>query len=162
MQNMNKNAFSIISLSVLGVLAIAAVAFAASVSLPKGYEKWAKSKQQVVNDKKSLFYGIHYTYVDSKALKAYKSGGAYPEGSRFVVVQYGIREQGGKPVRGKKSMIVLMKKDKRQTQTGGWLFAGFTPEGRPSGIDPVKNCYECHRKEASDRGLVISRFADFR
>lgn len=159
---MNKNAISIISLSVLGLVAIAAAAFAASVSLPKGYEKWAKSKQQIVNDKKSLFYGIHYTYVDSKAMKAFKSGGTYPEGSRFVVVQYGIRDVGGKPVQGKKSMIVLMKKDKRQKQTGGWLFAGFTPEGRPSGIDPVKNCYECHRKEAGDRDLVISRFADFR
>ncbi|MEA5113917.1 MAG: cytochrome P460 family protein [Geobacteraceae bacterium] len=159
---MKTNALTITFTSIFALLAISVAAFAATMSLPKGYEKWAKSKQQVVNDKKSIFYGIHYTYVDAKAMKAYKSGGKYPEGSQFVVVQYGIKEEGGKPVRGKKSMIVLMKKDKKQKETGGWLFAGFTPEGKPSGIDPVKNCYECHVKEASDRGLVISRFADFR
>jgi hypothetical protein len=133
-----------------------------TVSLPKGYEKWEKSKQKLDNDKKSLFYGIHYLYVDKKAMKTYKKGGNYPEGSQFVVVQYGIRQEGGKPVQGKKSMIVLMKKDKAYKETGGWLFAGFTAQGKPSGIDPVKNCYECHVKEAADRDLVISRFADFR
>jgi len=151
------------ALAALSLLAAATVVLAAgAVTLPKGYEKWARSRQQVVDDKKSLFYGIHYTYVDKKAMKAYKSGGPYPEGSRFVVVQYGIRHEGGKPVQGKKSMIVLMQKDKRQTATGGWLFAGFTPEGKPSGVDPVKNCYECHLKEAKDRDFVISRYENFR
>ncbi len=131
-------------------------------SLPKGYEKWERSRQIVVTDKKSLFYGIHYTYVDKKAMPAFKSGGKYPEGSQFVVVHYNIREEGGKPVQGKKNMIVLMKKGKKYKETGGWLFAGFTPEGKPSGIDPVKNCYECHLKEAKDRDFVISRYSDFR
>jgi hypothetical protein len=142
--------------------AVSLAVAAATVSLPKGYEKWQKSKQQIVTDKKSLFYGIHYTYVDAKAMKAFKKGGQYPEGSSFVTVQYGIRDMGGKPVPGKKSMIVLMKKDKRFKETGGWLFAGFTPEGKPSGIDPVKNCYECHLKEAGDRDLVISKYSDFK
>jgi hypothetical protein len=154
---------SALLVAVASLLAAASLSLAAgAVSLPKGYEKWEKSKQQVINDKKSLFYGIHYTYVDKTAMKAFKSGGTYPEGSRFVVVQYGIRQEGGKPVQGKKSMIVLMKKDKRHKETGGWLFAGFTPEGKPSGIDPVKNCFECHLKEAKDRDFVISRYADFR
>jgi len=145
------------------IFAAVPIAMAAgTVSLPKGYEKWEKSKQQIVTDKKSLFYGIHYTYVNSKAMKTYKKGGTYPEGSMFVVVQHGIRQESGKPVPGKKSMIVLMKKDKRSKETGGWLFAGFTPQGKPSGIDPVKNCYECHLKDAPDRDLVISRYADFR
>ena len=157
---MKKNA---LLLAFASVLATATLSLAAgAVSLPKGYEKWAKSKQQIINDKKSLFYGIHYTYVDKTAMKAFKSGGKYPEGSRFVVVQYGIRQEGGKPVQGKKSMVVLMKKDKKYKETGGWLFAGFTPEGKPSGIDPVKNCFECHLKEAKDRDFVISRYADFR
>jgi hypothetical protein len=142
--------------------AVSFAAAAASVILPKGYEKWQKSKQQIVSDKKSLFYGIHYTYVDAKAMKAFKKGGPYPEGSRFVTVQYGIRDAGGKPVPGKKSMIVLMKKDKRYKDTGGWQFAGFTAEGKPSGLDPVKNCYECHLKEAGDRDLVISKYSDFK
>jgi hypothetical protein len=132
------------------------------VSVPKGYEKWDISKQKLISDKKSLFYGIHYIYVDKKAMKAYKAGDAYSEGSRFVVVNHAIREEGDKLVEGKKSMIVLMQKDKKQQATGGWLFAGFTPEGKPSGLDPVKNCFECHEKEAKSTGFVISKYADFK
>ena len=139
----------------------AALAAAASASLPKGYESWEKSRRKIVDDKKSLFYGVHYLYVDKKAMKAYKGGGSYPEGSRFVVVFHNLKEEGGKQVEGKKNMIVLMQRDKRQKETGGWLFAGFGPDGRPSGIDPVKNCFECHQKDAADRQFVISTYADF-
>lgn len=135
---------------------------AEKASLPKGYGRWEKSRQKIDNDKKSLFYGIHYIYVDKKAMKAYRSGGLYPEGSMFVVENFNIKEIGGKPVQGKKNMIVLMKKDKKYKTTGGWQFVGFSPDGKPSGLDPVKNCYECHLKEAKDRGLVISRHTDFK
>jgi hypothetical protein len=144
------------------LLVSSAVSAAEKTSLPAGYEKWAKSKAQVVNDRKSLFYGIHYTYVDKKAMKTYQRGGIYPEGSRFVVVQYAIRDEGGKPVAGKKKMIVLMKKGKEFKETGGWLFAGFNPDGTPGGIDPVKNCYECHLEQAKATDLVISKYADFK
>lgn len=138
-----------------------AVLGAGAVSLPKGYESWEKSRKKTVDDKKSLFYGIHYIYADSKAMKTYKKGGAYPEGSRFVVVFYNIRDEAGKQVEGKRNMIVLMQRDKRQKETGGWLFAGFNGDGRASGIDPVKNCFDCHQKDAADRNFVISKYDDF-
>ena len=148
----------------LGALIGAAGAASAAdkVSLPKGFEKWEKSKARVEPDKKSMFYGIHYIYVDKKAIKAYKAGGAYPEGSTFVAVNYAIKQEGGKPVAGKKTMIVLMKKDKTQQATGGWQFAGFTPDGKPSGLDPAKDCFGCHEKDAKDRGYIISKYADFK
>ena len=132
-----------------------------TVSLPKGYESWEKSRQKIVEDKKSLFYGVHYIYVDKKGMNAYKGGGSYPEGSRFVVVFHNLKDEGGKQVEGKKNMIVLMQRDKKQRDTGGWLFAGFGADGKPSGIDPVKNCFECHQKDAADRQFVISRYDDF-
>jgi hypothetical protein len=154
---------------VVGILVVLSLAFAVlpagaadKVSLPKGYEKWEKSKQKIVMDKNSLFYGIHYIYVDKKAMPAYKGGGKYAEGSQFVVVFYNIKDEGGKPMQGKKNMVVLMRKDRKQQETGGWLFAGFTPEGKPSGVDPVKNCYECHQKDAQAVDLVISKYADFK
>jgi Cytochrome P460 len=143
-------------------IAVLPAGAADKVSLPKGYEKWEKSKEKVVNDKKSLFYGIHYIYVDKKAMKAYKAGGAYPEGSRFVVVFYNIKDEGGKPTKGKKNMVVLMEKNKKQQETGGWLFAGFNADGKPSGVDPVKNCFECHLKEAKATDFVLSKYADFK
>ncbi|WP_243373062.1 cytochrome P460 family protein [Geotalea sp. SG265] len=150
-------------LTAVSLLLAAGSAWAAgNAALPKGYEKWEKSKEKVVTDKSSLFYGVHYIYVDKKAMPAYKAGGKYPEGSRFVVDYYKMKEENGKPVKGKKNMIVLMKKDKKFKETGGWQFAGFTAEGKPSKLDPVTNCYECHLKEARDRDYVISRYADFK
>jgi hypothetical protein len=147
---------------VVVMLSVASAALGTgAVTLPKGYESWEKSRKKIVEDKKSLFYGVHYLYVDKKAMKPYKSGGAYPEGSRFVVVFYNLKDEGGKQVEGKKNMIVLMQRDGKQKDTGGWLFAGFTPEGKPSGIDPVKNCFECHQKDAADRQFVISKYEDF-
>lgn len=149
--------------SLLILIAISSLSLAAEkVSVPKGYEKWGKSKTRIITDKTSLFYGIHYIYVDNKALKTYKTGGIYPEGSRFVVVNYSIRDDRGKPAEGKKNMIVLMKKDKSQKETGGWLFAGFTPEGKPAGLDPVKICFDCHLKDAKTTDFVISKYADFK
>jgi hypothetical protein len=154
----------ILLVALLALLALAPLQAKAAekAGLPKGYEKWEKSKQQVVTDKSSLFYGIHYTYVDKKAMKGFRTGGPYPEGSSFVVVQYAIKDAGGKAVEGKKQMVVLMKKNKSFKQTGGWQFAGFTGDGRPSGLDPVANCYECHLKTAKESDLVISKFADFK
>lgn len=152
----------IVTAAALLLAAATAATAADTATLPKDYEKWAKSKEKVISDKGSLFYGIHHIYVDKKAMPAYQAGGKYPEGARFVVVNYTIKEEGGKPVKGKKSMVVLMKKDKKQSATGGWLFAGFTPEGKPSGIDPVKNCFECHQKDAKATDLVISKHADFK
>ncbi len=150
-------------ISIFTTLAFAATAMSAEkAALPKGYQKWEKSSRKIETDKKSLFYGIHYIYVDKKAMKGYKTGGTYPEGSMFVVINYNIKEVDGKPVEGKKNMIVLMKKDKKFKDTGGWLFAGFSPNGKPSGIDPVKNCYECHLKEAGKTDLVISKYSNFR
>ena len=153
----------VILMTLAALLAVAGFSTAADkVSLPKGYEKWEKSKEKVVNDKKSLFYGIHYTYVDKKAWSAFKAGGTYPEGSKFVVVFYNIKDEGGKPAKGKKNMVVLMEKNKKYAETGGWLFAGFNPDGKPSGVDPVKNCFECHLKEAKGTDYVISKYVDFK
>lgn len=155
-----KKAVSLVALC--AVVCATAAASAAQTALPKGYEKWEKSKARINTDKKSLFYGIHYIYVDKKAMKGYKSGGAYPDGSRFVAVNYSIKEENGKQVPGKKNMIVVMQKDRSQQQTGGWRFAGFTPEGKPSGLDGKRDCFGCHEKDAKDRDYVISRYADFK
>ncbi len=128
--------------------------------LPK-YQTWKKSIRKVVSDKSSLFYGIHYIYADPKALQGYKAGNKFPEGSRIIVEHFNIKG-GDSTIDGPKNMTVLMKKDKRQKNTGGWLYAGYTADGKPSSIDPVKNCFECHQKEVAGRDYVFSGSADFR
>lgn len=146
--------FFIVSL-VGGVLA------ASQPPLPKGYATWKKSVRKVVTDKKSLFYGIHYIYADKKALQGYQAGNKFPEGSQIVVEHFNIKGDNA-TVDGPKNMVVLMKKDKRQKATGGWLYAGYTAQGKPSGLDPIRNCFECHQKEVAGRDFVFSGIADFR
>lgn len=143
------------------VLAFSIAAFAASSPvLPKGYLSWQKSERKVVSDKSSLFYGIHYIYADKKAMRGYQAGNRFPEGSRIIIEHYNIK--GNPNVDGSKNMIVLMQKDKRRKETGGWLYAGFGPDGKLGGLDPVKNCYECHLKDAAQKDYVFSTITDFK
>ena len=133
---------------------------AANQALPKGYASWQKSERKVVTDKSSLFYGIHYIYADKKAMQGYQAGNKFTEGSRIVVEFFNIKENPA--VDGPKNMVVLMQKDKRRKETGGWLFAGFGSDGKPSGIDPVKTCFDCHLKDAAQKDFVISTIKDFK
>lgn len=133
---------------------------AAAPALPKGYLAWQKSERKVVTDKSSLFYGIHYIYADKKATKGYQSGNRFAEGSTIVVEHFNIKE--GSAADGPKNMVVLMRKDKRHKETGGWLFAGYGADGKPSGLDPVGTCFGCHQKDAAQREFVISTIKDFK
>ncbi len=139
---------------------ISSISHAATQSVPKGYSSWQKSERKVVTDKSSLFYGIHYIYADKKAMQGYQAGNRFPEGSRIVVEFFNIKDNPA--VDGPKNMVVLMQKDKRRKETGGWLFAGFGADGKPSGIDPVKNCFDCHLKDAAQKDYVISTINDFK
>lgn len=145
--------------SVFLLFITAFISEAASPTLPKGYTAWKKSERKVVTDKNSLFYGIHYIYADKKAQSGYQADNTFAEGSNIVVEYFSIK--GSPAVDGPKNMIVLMRKDKRQTATGGWLFAGFGADGKPSGIDPVTTCFSCHQKDAAQRDFVISTKKDF-
>ena len=134
---------------------------APAVALPKGYTSWIKSERKIVTDKGSLFYGIHYLYADRKAMQGYRDGNSFPEGSTIIVEHFMIKD-GNSAVNGPKNMVVMMRRDKRQQTTGGWLFAGFTPEGKPSGLDPAGTCFGCHQKDAAQRQFVISTIKDFK
>ena len=136
------------------------VAAATAPTLPKGYAGWKKSERKLVTDKNSLFYGVHYIYADKKALKGYKAGNKFPEGSTIVVDYFTIKD--GSSADGPKNMVVMMRRDKRQKETGGWLFAGYGADGKPSGLDPVGTCFGCHQKDAGQRDYVISTVKDFR
>jgi len=151
---------AVVMLSVLFLCLNSAVSGATAATLPTGYTAWKKSERKVVTDKSSLFYGIHYIYADKKAERGYLADNRFPEGSRIVVESFAIK--GNPAVDGPKNMIVMMQKDKRQRATGGWLFAGFGVDGKPSGLDPVTTCFGCHQKDAADRDFVISTKKDFK
>jgi hypothetical protein len=154
---------SFIAALVTGLLLSAVISFATEVkspALPKGYSGWKKSERKVVTDKNSLFYGIHYLYADTKAFKGYQAGNKFDEGSRIIVDFLQLKENPA--VDGPRSMIVMMQKDKRRKETGGWLFASYGADGKPSGIDPVSTCFSCHQKDAAQKEFVISTIKDFK
>jgi hypothetical protein len=151
---------AVVLLSVLYLLLTAVASEASSPVLPKGYTAWKKSERKIVTDKSSLFYGIHYIYADKKAQSGYLADNRFAEGSRIVVEFFNIKDNPA--VDGPKNMIVLMQKDRRQSATGGWLFAGFGSDGKRSGIDPVTTCFGCHQKDAAQRDYVISTKKDFK
>ncbi|MDA8428759.1 MAG: cytochrome P460 family protein [Geobacteraceae bacterium] len=147
--------------SVLSVVLLLPLVAAASVlHLPKGYTRWQKSERKLVTDKSSLFYGIHYIYADKKAMKGYRAGNKFPEGSTIVVDYFNIKP--GSSGDGAKNMVVMMRKDKRKKETGGWLFAGYDANGKPSGLDPVATCFGCHQKDAAQRDFVITTIKDMK
>jgi hypothetical protein len=150
----------VVMLSALSLFFSGLVFAASSPSLPSNYTAWKKSERKIVSDKTSLFYGIHYMYADQKAQRGYLADNKFTEGSRIVVEFFNIKEN--QSVDGSKNMIVLMQKDKRQVATGGWLFAGFSADGKPSGLDPVTTCFSCHQKDAVQRDFVISTKKDFK
>lgn len=150
----------VLCLSLVVILMIPMIAAAAAPSLPKGYTRWQKSERKLVTDKSSLFYGIHYIYADKKAMQGYQAGNKFPEGSTIVVDYFNIKQ--GSAADGSKNMVVLMRKDKRNKETGGWLFAGYGADGKPSGLDPVGTCFGCHQKDAAQRDFVISTIKDFK
>lgn len=151
---------TIVLISALVIFLSAVASDAATPALPKGYTSWKKSERKIVTDKSSLFYGIHYIYADKKAERGYRADNKFPEGSRIVVEFFNIKENPA--VDGPKNMIVLMQKNKRQTSTGGWLFAGYGANGAPSGLDPVTTCFGCHQKDAAQKDFVISTKKDFK
>jgi hypothetical protein len=148
---------------ILGSISVPIALWAATFPpLPKGYHSWQKSERKVVTDKSSLFYGIHYIYADKKAMQGYKAGNRFAEGSSIVIEHFNIKSTSGATADGPKNMIVLMRKDKRMKETGGWLFAGYGPDGKPSGLDPAGTCFGCHQKEAAQHDFVISTISDFK
>ncbi|MGD0585742.1 MAG: cytochrome P460 family protein [Oryzomonas sp.] len=153
----------IVAIAVLCLISLPATLWAGSTpSLPKSYHSWQKSGRKVVTDKSSPFYGIHYIFADKKAMNGYKAGNKFAEGSSIIIENFNIKEGSGSPVEGSRSMIVLMRKDKRMKATGGWLFAGYGADGAPSGLDPVSTCFGCHQKDAAQKDYVISTISDFK
>lgn len=130
------------------------------ISLPTGWRNFVHVKSMVIPDKSHGLYGFHHIYVNQKGLDALKKGDMYPEGTIFIGVFYDVvTEKDGSINQGKKLFYVLMKKDKKATDTGGWRYAAFGPDGKYLEKDVKKECYECHTA-AKDSDYVFSKFID--
>ncbi|MDW7709954.1 MAG: cytochrome P460 family protein [Deferrisomatales bacterium] len=130
-----------------------------TAELPKGFRDWVHTKSMVIPDKTHGLYGFHNIYANPPALKTLKAGGTYPEASIFVASFYEVVDRDGAVTAGDKLMDVVMVKDKKATETGGWAYSAFGPDGKPLAVDPVADCYNCHTS-VRDTDYVFHSFVE--
>jgi hypothetical protein len=146
----------------LAVLAAGAhAAPPAPASLPKDFRGWTHVRSMVVTDPEEGMYGFHNVYANPAAVKVLRAGGkapVYPDGARFVVSIFEVKQEKGLVVAGAKQRDVLQVKDRGAKSTGGWRYASFDPSGKPIAIDPG-SCAGCHQRAAAT-DMVFTRFGE--
>ncbi|HEY6097498.1 MAG TPA: cytochrome P460 family protein [Candidatus Deferrimicrobium sp.] len=145
----------------LAVVLGAAVVPASGKSVgPAGdFRAWTHTKSMIIVDRSNGLYGFHNIYANHIALPTLKDGGNYKEGSEFACSFHELETKDGGTGQGKKIKVGFMKKDGNATNTDGWIYSALGPDGMPKEIDPVKACFECHKK-AKDGDSIFSRYID--
>ncbi|MFQ5356719.1 MAG: cytochrome P460 family protein [Mariprofundaceae bacterium] len=132
------------------------------VTLAKDHRSWDHVRSTVIHDKENPLFGFLSVYANKKALKANKTGKAYPNGSKIVGIFHDVIDEGGIMTQGKRLKYVVMTKNKRHFKdTGGWGFQAFDAEtGKKALIDdPKTSCFACHTA-VEDRDFVFSTFTE--
>lgn len=154
---MSKTLGTTLSLLALTLLPASAVISSSYESgLPEDLASLQHVNSLVVPDTDSPIHGIHHFYANQSAVKTLRTGtsdGAYPDGSVFVGAVFALeRSKDGQYImEGKREAYTVMRKastDQATSETGGWHFAMFTATGEKMDIDPVKDCFGCHRPHA--------------
>lgn len=128
------------------------------MSLPMNWRSFTHVKSMVIPDKNHSLYGFHHIYVNNTGLKTLIKGGEYPQRTIFVGAFYDVViEKDGSINQGKKLFYVLMIKDARAAETGGWIYAAFDEKGKYIEKDVQKECFECH-VAAKDSDYIFSKF----
>lgn len=110
----------------------------------------------VIDDPDNPLFGFHHFYINQKGLTAFKDGGPYPTGTSFLGLVYKLTREGAQLNEGEGAATVLMVKEPTATETGGWRFAQFRPDGTLIEQDEKTACFDCHT-QVKDRDYVFSR-----
>lgn len=138
------------------VMASATWAVMQALTLPQNLEDFKHVGSLVIPDKASPLFGIHHFYLNDMGMAAFKKSGAYPEGTIFVGKVYAADDQKGALNEGKMRFYTYMEKNSKGADTGGWLFAAFSPEGKFLEKDVKKECFDCHTSQ-KDADYVFSK-----
>ena len=109
-----------------------------------------------VPDKKSPHFGIHHFYLNDTARPAFDQGTSYPAGALFVGKIYAIVEEFDVQTEGALRFTSVMMKTPEMSETAGWAYGLFAPDGKAVPIDPKTLCLPCHAK-VKDRDYVFSK-----
>ncbi len=142
---------------VLSILASAITVWAGEEALPRDLDSYAYTGSLVIPDKNSPLFGFFHYYMNKKGLAAFKTGAPYPEGTIIVGKVYEVVTS---PIvgmtEGKMLRYSYMRKDLSAKETGGWIFAVFSPDGRFIKKDEKTACFACHMA-AKDSDYVFSK-----
>jgi hypothetical protein len=125
--------------------------------LPEDLSGYRHIHSLVINDKESPLFGFHHFYINETGWETFKNQGPfpYPEGTIFLGAVYKVEQDGELYNEGSGAVYTIMKKDSAAEETGGWLFASFTPDGKPVEQDVKTACFSCHQP-LKDRDHVFS------
>ncbi|MFQ5355047.1 MAG: cytochrome P460 family protein [Mariprofundaceae bacterium] len=131
------------------------------VKFPSDHRAWDHIRSTVIHDKENPLFGFLSVYANKKALKANKSGKAYPKDSKIVGIFHDVVDEGGIMTQGKRLKYVVMVKNGDQFKdTGGWGFQAFDAAGKKALIaDPKTSCFACHTA-VEDKRFVFSTFVE--
>lgn len=142
------------------LLGAAVVPASENAAGPAGdFRSWTHTKSMVIVDRGNGLYGMHNIYANDIALPTLKAGGAYKDGAEFAVSFHELDTKDGGTTQGKKIKVGFMRKDAKAAKTDGWVYSALGPDGLPKEIDPVKACFECHKK-AKDSDFIFSGYID--
>ncbi|MBI4389075.1 MAG: cytochrome P460 family protein [Nitrospinae bacterium] len=128
------------------------------ISFPMDHRSWEHINSVVIHDKQNPLFGFLSIYGNSKAAEAAQAGGTYADGSSFVGIFHDVVDNGGIMSQGKRMKYVVMTRDARQKDTGGWTFEAFDPDGKTQLVkDPKAECFQCHTQVANQQ-FVFSKF----
>lgn len=158
----------LVSAAALGMLfSVASIAYTGEkyrdpVDYPEGYRQWAHVKSMVIQEGHPLydsFGGIHHIYANDKALKAYKDGTAFPDGSVIIFDLLAAESENNAIVEGARKVVGVMQKDSAKYGiTGGWGFEGFKGDTMERAVaDPKTGCFNCHEAQM-ESDYVFSKY----
>jgi cytochrome P460 len=132
-------------------------ALAGEESLPKDLDSYTYTGSLAIPDKDSPLFGFFHYYINKKGLEAFKKGGPYPDDTIIVGKVYEVVTS---PIvgiiEGKLMRYSYMKKNISAKETGGWIFAVFSRDGKLIQKDVKTACFACHMA-AKESDYVFSK-----
>lgn len=150
------NYFAGVSVAALALAAYATTSTSQSQVLPENLGEYEHINSIVVPDAKSPVMGFHHFYMNGTGLDTFQTmqdDMEFPAGTVIVGKVYQpLKTEDGAYREGKLLAYTLMRKSANgptTEDTGGWQFAKFDSQGKPVKIDPVADCFHCHKPHAA-------------
>jgi hypothetical protein len=152
---------SVLALMATLAAAPALAADASAVAYPEAYRSWDHVKSMVINKGHPLYDavgGIHSVYANPSAIKGYKAGKRFADGSVIVFDLFEAVDKDNAVSEGDRKAVIVMAKDsKKYGDTNGWGYQVFDPKTKKGTIDATaaSDCHACHT-QVKDQDYVFS------